>query len=98
MKEQSLRQAEAQRAAVRMTVPLALSILHDALALAQQQPIDTPEVRTALAHVERLMKDPWPVRQARDALAMTNPTGRWQNLNASINAIERAWDKRRQLG
>ena len=47
-------------------------------------------LHAALDNLARAMPDAWGVEQFRTGLAFTNETARWQNCNASLNAILRA--------
>jgi hypothetical protein len=47
-------------------------------------------LHAALDYLARAMPGAWGVAQFRTGLMFTNDTARWQNCNASLNAIERA--------
>ena len=77
----------------------ALAILQDALDRCRTEDIRTPEVLAALDFLEACANPKWPFKQFREALERTASKdweieGRWQTLNASLNGIKLAVNKR----
>ena len=76
-------------------VKTALGILTDAVDRCRKEDMRTAEVYTALNYLTRKSGRKWPFQQFRDALDGFNKDplqeeGRWQTLNASLNAIRLA--------
>jgi hypothetical protein len=66
----------------------ALAVLEDALERCRREDMRTAEVYGALDFLEAHAVRKWPFDQFRDALEnSTSDEGRWQVLNASLNAI-----------
>ena len=68
----------------------ALNILTDALARCRNEDMRTVEVFAALDALAASATAQWPFEQFRKALDSDNEEGRWQNLNASLNAVRLA--------
>lgn len=69
----------------------ALAVLKDALERCRREDMRTTEVYRALDFLEPHAVRKWPFDQFRDALEnSTSEEGRWQVLNASLNAIKLA--------
>ena len=68
----------------------ALNILTDALARCRNEDMRTVEVFAALDALTANATAQWPFEQFRKALDSDNEEGRWQNLNASLNAVRLA--------
>jgi hypothetical protein len=77
----------------------ALAILQDALDRCRTEDMRTPEVLAALDFLEARANPKWPFKQFREALKQSASMdweieGRWQTLNASLNGIKLAVNKR----
>ena len=70
-----------------MDLNTALNILTDALARCREEDMRTVEVLAALDSLAARATTKWPFEQFREALNTDNKEGRWQNLNASPNAV-----------
>jgi hypothetical protein len=74
----------------------ALAILADALNRCRAENMRTPAVMTALDALAEGSSVTWPYEQFRRALdygeaeTSSQAEGRWQNVNASLNAVRRA--------
>ena len=73
----------------------ALAVLADAVDLCREEDMRTPEVLASLDLLARSTSPRWPFEQFKESLnfAIGDPShaeGRWQNVNASLNAIRRA--------
>src|SRR5207249_10106760 len=73
-----------------MDLTAALNILTDALARCRNEDMRTVEVFVALNALAANATAQWPFEQFRKALDSDNEEGRWQNLNASLNAVRLA--------
>jgi hypothetical protein len=68
-----------------------LAVLTDALKRCRREDMRTPEVFAALDYLESRAETKWPFDQFRHALDSDNDEeGRWQTVNASLNAIRLA--------
>jgi hypothetical protein len=65
----------------------ALAVLQDALGRCRGEDMRTPEVFTALNLFAARAEPQWLFEQVRNAVDSNNEEGRYQNLNASLNAI-----------
>jgi len=63
-----------------------MSVLNDAFNRCRDNDMRTPEVFAALDTLGKLVNIDWPFNQFREALDSENEDGRWQMLNASMNA------------
>jgi hypothetical protein len=68
----------------------ALNILTDALDRCRNEDMRTVEVFAALDNLAANASTQWPFEEFRKALDSDNEEGRWQNLNASLNAVRLA--------
>ena len=64
-----------------------LDILADALNRCQNEDVRTPDVMAALDELAKTARVQWPFDQFRRALDYERGDARWQNANASLNAI-----------
>lgn len=74
----------------RMDATTAMLVLSDAFTRCRGEDMRTPEVFAALDTLGKLATVDWPFNQFRIALDTDNEEGRWQVLNASMNAIKLA--------
>ena len=77
----------------------ALAILQEALNRCRTEEMRTPEVLAALDFLEARANPKLPFKQIREALKQSASMdweieGRWQTLNASLNGIKLAVNKR----
>jgi aminopeptidase N len=74
----------------------ALAVLTNALNRCRAENMRTPTVMAALDTLEEASSVTWPYEQFRRALdyqeaeTSSQAEGRWQNVNASLNAVRRA--------
>ena len=78
-----------------MDVTTALAVLEDAFQRCRDEDMRTAEVYTALDFLEARASVKWPFEQFRESLNSAGSEsweaeGRWQTLNASLNAIRLA--------
>ena len=73
-----------------MDATAALNILTDALVCCRNGDMRTVEVFAALDALATNTTAQWPFEQFRNALDSDDEEGRWQNLNASLNAVRLA--------
>jgi hypothetical protein len=73
-----------------LDVETAIAVLEDALNRCRRQDMRTPEVFAALDFLEPRVSIKWPFDQFRKSLDSNNKEGRWQNVNASLNAVKLA--------
>ncbi len=71
----------------------AIARLEDALARCRNEDMRTPQVYAALKFLEQYGRQKWPFEQFRKALENSGTEGwqaegRWQNVNASLNAVK----------
>src|SRR5262245_4938766 len=67
---------------------MSLHLLEDALNRCRHQDMPTPEVFAALDFLETRVSIKWTFDQFRKSLDSNNKEGRWQNVNASLNAVK----------
>jgi hypothetical protein len=70
----------------------AMAVLADAVQRCIDEDMRTAEVFAALDYLAASATRQWPFQQFRRSLDMTNPDARWQNCNASYNAILRTFN------
>ncbi len=68
----------------------ALAVLTDALDRCRDEDMRTAEVFAALDFLEAHANRKWPFDQFRRSLDSRDPEGRWQTVNASLNAVRLA--------
>ena len=68
----------------------ALAVLDDALNRCRKEDVRTPDVFAALDFLQPRAAQKWPFEQFRRELEGTDPEGKWQILNASLNGIKLA--------
>jgi hypothetical protein len=73
-----------------LDVEAAIAVLEDALNRCRREDMRTPEVLAALDFLEPRVSSKWPFDQFRKSLHRNNEEGRWQNVNASLNAVRLA--------
>jgi hypothetical protein len=73
-----------------MDTRTALNILTDALEHCRKKDMRTPDVSAALDFLAKRASAKWPFDQFQRALDSDHEEGRWQTLNASLNAIRLA--------
>jgi hypothetical protein len=69
-----------------LNVETALAVLTDALNRCYSENMRTPGVFAALDLLGSPVSSKWPFDQFRKSLNSDNEQGRWQNVNASLNA------------
>lgn len=77
-------------------LPITDTLIDRAIAALRQAvektvPLDpnSRRLHAALDYLARAMPEAWGVEQFRTGLSFANETARWQNCNASLNAIDR---------
>jgi hypothetical protein len=73
-----------------LDVETAVAVLEDALNRCRREDMRTPEVLAALDFLEPGVSSKWPFDQFRKSLHRNKDKGRWQNVNASLNAVRLA--------
>jgi hypothetical protein len=73
-----------------MDIPAALAVLEDAVDRCRDDDVRSDEVFAALEFLAVGGIRGWPAIMFRNSLELTDPEGRWQGLNASLNAVRRA--------
>jgi hypothetical protein len=73
-----------------LNVETAIAVLEDALDRCRREDMRTPDVLAALVFLEPRVSSKWPFDQFRKSLDSDNEAGRWQNVNASLNAVRLA--------
>jgi hypothetical protein len=68
----------------------AIAVLEDVLNRCRREDMRMPEVFAALDFLEPCVSSKWPFDQFRKSLDSNNEEGRWQNVNASLNAVKLA--------
>ena len=68
----------------------ALAVLQQALDHCRKEDVRRPDVFAALDFLEARAAPKWPFDQFRRGLESTDPEGKWQILNASLNGIKLA--------
>ncbi len=68
----------------------ALAVLQNALDRCRDEDMRTAEVFAALDFLEARATQKWPFDQFRRSLNSRDPEGRWQTVNASLNAVRLA--------
>jgi len=68
----------------------AIAVLEDVLNRCRREDMRMPEVFAALGFLEPCVSSKWPFDQFRKSLDSNNEEGRWQNVNASLNAVKLA--------
>ena len=71
-----------------MDTTTALAVLDDALNRCRKKDVRTPNVFAALDFLQARATQKWPFDQFRRELEGTDPEGKWQILNASLNGIK----------
>lgn len=66
----------------------AIKVLETALDNCRDFDVRVQAVYDALDYLERRATRKWAFQQFRRALNSSDPEGRWQNINASLNAIK----------
>jgi hypothetical protein len=77
-----------------LDVETAIAVLEDALNRCRREDMRTPEVFAALDFLSSRASRKWPFDQFRNSLDIANEEGRWQNVNASLNAVKLAVQQR----
>jgi hypothetical protein len=72
-----------------LDVETAIAVLEDALDRCRREDMRT-DVLAALVFLEPRVSSKWPFDQFRKSLDSDNEAGRWQNVNASLNAVRLA--------
>jgi hypothetical protein len=73
-----------------MNTTTALAVLTDARDRCRKEDMRTAEVFAALDFLEARATRKWPFDQFRKSLDSRDPEGRWQTVNASLNAVRLA--------
>jgi hypothetical protein len=73
-----------------LDVETAIAVLEEALNRCRREDVRTPEVFAALDFLQPRVSSKWPFEQFRKSLDSNNEAGRWQNVNASLNAVRLA--------
>lgn len=70
----------------------AIAVLEHALGRCQDEDMRTEAVMAALDYLAARAAKDWPIVNFRKALDFTDPIGRSQNVNASLNGIKRQFN------